>query len=129
MPCCAQVADFGTVRIGVSAGDNSHVSTKVIAGTKGESNEQCPPFSHAPPLLIAHRSRRPWLHRSRPKATCRRSTPRTTSGHVSERTDSFAFGMVLLELLAGRPPRETAALYTMEPGKRGAVRCMCMFTQ
>jgi serine/threonine protein kinase len=42
----------------------------------------------------------------------------TMSGHVSEKTDSFAFGMVLLELLAGRPPRETAELYTMEPGKQ-----------
>jgi serine/threonine protein kinase len=34
----AQVADFGTVRIGVVAGDKTHVTTKETAGTKGESN-------------------------------------------------------------------------------------------
>jgi serine/threonine protein kinase len=79
----AQVADFGTVRIGVEVDNKSHITTKEIAGTKG----------YMPPEY-------------------------TMSGHVSEKTDSFAFGMVLLELLAGRPPRETAALYTMEPGKR-----------
>jgi serine/threonine protein kinase len=124
MPCCAQVADFGTVRIGVSAGDNSHVSTKVIAGTKGESNAplfsrsaaaHCSPIA---PTVVAPLSPQGYM-----------PPEYTMSGHVSERTDAFAFGMVLLELLAGRPPRETAELYTMEPGKRGRWRCMCMFTQ
>jgi len=34
------------------------------------------------------------------------------NGHVSEKTDSFAFGMVLLELLTGESPAATAELYT-----------------
>ena len=32
----------------------------------------------------------------------------TTMGHVSEKTDSFAFGVVLLELLTGQPPADYA---------------------
>ena len=36
------------------------------------------------------------------------------SGHVSVKTDAFAFGMVLLELLTGMTPVGTAQLYTMD---------------
>jgi serine/threonine protein kinase len=34
--------------------------------------------------------------------------PEYLSGQVSERTDTFAFGVVLLELLTGKPPRNEA---------------------
>jgi serine/threonine protein kinase len=37
------------------------------------------------------------------------------SGHVSEKTDSFAFGVVLVELLTGKVALEAAALYHEEP--------------
>jgi serine/threonine protein kinase len=37
------------------------------------------------------------------------------SGHVSEKTDSFALGVVLLELLTGRRPQAVSELLTMEP--------------
>ena len=36
------------------------------------------------------------------------------NGQISEKTDSFAFGMVLLELLTGCSPSNTAMLYTGE---------------
>jgi hypothetical protein len=37
------------------------------------------------------------------------------SGHVSEKTDAFAFGVVLIELLTGRRPMAVSELLTMEP--------------
>ena len=37
-----------------------------------------------------------------------------TMGHVSEKTDSYAFGITLLEVLTGKPPREVVALHAQE---------------
>ena len=31
------------------------------------------------------------------------------AGHISEKTDTFAFGVVLLELLTGKPPYDECA--------------------
>ena len=35
-------------------------------------------------------------------------------GHVSEKMDSYSFGIVLLEVVTGKPPREVVALHTQE---------------
>jgi hypothetical protein len=37
-----------------------------------------------------------------------------TMGHVSEKTDSYAFGVVLLELVTGKPPRAVVDLHARE---------------
>ena len=82
----AKVADFGTVREGV-----------VEQGGAGSAEH-----THASTKVIVgtHVYMAPEYR---------------THGHVSEKLDSYAFGVVLLELLTGKLPIEVAALHMEEP--------------
>jgi serine/threonine protein kinase len=81
----AKVADFGTVHEGVKQGGSE--------GTR---------LTHASTKLIV--------------GTHFYMSPEyTANGQVSEKLDSYAFAIVLLELLTGKPPSAVAALNIEEP--------------
>jgi serine/threonine protein kinase len=106
-----KVADFGTVREGAKTGEhgtvNTHALTRAIVGTK---------VSHAPPLVTPDPSCVK-LHRSPALLHHKGYMPPEyeKSGHVSEKTDSYAFAIVLVELLTGRVGLAAAALQLEEP--------------
>jgi serine/threonine protein kinase len=75
-----KVADFGTVRKGV--GSRTHAET---GGTHAITRCVAGTRGYMAPEYMER-------------------------GHVSEKTDAFAFGIVLLELLIGRAPKAVVAM-------------------
>ena len=118
----AKVADFGTARMAPQLALSTatlrldHHSTQLIVGTKPYMPAE---VIHSP-LATRARSHAQSLTCCLPAACppplclCVANEQYLQSGHVSEKTDTFAFGVVLLELLTARPPydEELGPLHT-----------------
>jgi serine/threonine protein kinase len=94
IPFAMQVSDFGLARI--QAGSDSHVSTRVV-GTFGYI---AAPFFRvwiATVVLVTDDDTNSFVSRYM-------APEYATSGRVTERTDVYSFGVLLLELITGKKP-------------------------
>jgi pto-interacting protein 1 len=103
----AKVADFGTVREGVKKGGEERTATHTFTGATVGTHGYMPcGYTRVSTLALAVCSDRRYLSSA---------AEYISQGHVSEKTDVYAFSIVLIELLTSKLCIEINALHCDGP--------------